>query len=35
MDRQRLERTAHTCPVRQSLHPEVKVDIRFEYPGAK
>jgi putative redox protein len=32
-ERQRLERTAHSCPVRQSLHPEVKVDIRFEYPS--
>lgn len=31
-DRLRLERVAHTCPVRQSLHPDVKVDIRFEYP---
>ncbi|RPJ70087.1 MAG: OsmC family peroxiredoxin [Acidobacteria bacterium] len=32
-DRQRLERTAHTCPVRQSLHPDVKVEIAFEYLG--
>jgi len=32
-DRQRLERTAHTCPVRQSLHPEVRVEITFEYPA--
>jgi putative redox protein len=31
-DRACLERTANTCPVRQSLHPDVKVDIRFEYP---
>lgn len=30
-DRARLERTANTCPVKQSLHPEVRVDIRFEY----
>jgi putative redox protein len=31
-DRACLERTAHTCPVRQSLHPDVRVDIQFEYP---
>jgi putative redox protein len=31
-DRLRLERTANTCPVKQSLHPDTKVDIRFEYP---
>lgn len=31
-DRLRLERTAHTCPVKQSLHPDVRVEIRFEYP---
>jgi putative redox protein len=30
--RARLERTANTCPVKQSLHPDVRVDIRFEYP---
>ncbi len=30
--RSRLERTANTCPVKQSLHPDVRVDIRFEYP---
>jgi putative redox protein len=31
-DRARLEHSANTCPVKQSLHPGVKVDIRFEYP---
>jgi putative redox protein len=30
-DREKLERTARTCPVRQSLHPDVQVDLRFEY----
>lgn len=30
-DRARLERTAVLCPVRQSLHPDVKVELRFEY----
>jgi putative redox protein len=30
-DKARLERTANTCPVKQSLHPDVRVDIRFEY----
>jgi putative redox protein len=31
-DKIRLERTAHTCPVKQSLHPDVRVRIDFEYP---
>jgi putative redox protein len=30
-DRALLERTADLCPVRQSLHPEVKVTMNFEY----
>jgi putative redox protein len=30
-DRLRLERAATICPVRQSLHPDVRVEIRFEY----
>ena len=30
-DRTLLERAAETCPVRQSLHPDVKVTMVFEY----
>jgi putative redox protein len=30
-DRRLLERTADQCPVRQSLHPDVKVVMTFEY----
>jgi putative redox protein len=29
-DRQKLERTAKTCPVLQSLHPDVRVSVTFE-----
>jgi putative redox protein len=32
-DRALLERTADLCPVRQSLHPDVKVTMTFEYGG--
>lgn len=32
-DRVVLERTAHTCPVKQSLHPDVRVEMKFEYPA--
>lgn len=27
-----LERTAKTCPVLYSLHPEIEIDIQFTYP---
>ena len=30
-DRELLERAADTCPVRQSLHPDVKVTMVFEW----
>jgi putative redox protein len=31
-DRARLEASARACPVKQSLHPEVKMPIEFVYP---
>lgn len=31
-DRQRLENAAATCPVAQSLHPDVQKEIQFIYP---
>lgn len=30
--RQKLERTARTCPVHHSLLPEIDAEVRFEYP---
>jgi putative redox protein len=30
-DRQRLENAAHTCPVKRSLHPDVEVQISFNW----
>ena len=30
-DRRRLENAGKTCPVKQSLRPEVEVNIQFEY----
>jgi len=32
-DRVLLERAADTCPVRQSLHPDVRVTMVFEWGG--
>jgi putative redox protein len=31
-DRARLEHTANTCPVKQSLHPDVVLNLSFVYP---
>lgn len=31
-DRRRLEEGAKTCPVKQSLHPDVEIDLKFAYP---
>jgi putative redox protein len=31
-ERMRLERSVQACPVKQSLHPDVKVAIEFVYP---
>lgn len=31
-DRSKLEAAAKACPVKQSLHPEVKVPVEFVYP---
>lgn len=28
-----LERSAHTCPVKQSLHPDVEIEVRFLWDG--
>lgn len=29
--RQKLEKTAHTCPVHQSIHPNITKEIKFTY----
>jgi putative redox protein len=31
-DRQRLEKAAQTCPVKESLHPDVQMPMEFVYP---
>lgn len=32
-DRQKLERAAQACPVKQSLHPDIDVTMEFVYPA--
>ncbi len=31
-DRERLEQAAQKCPVKQSLHPDIKMPVEFVYP---
>ena len=33
--RERMEQAARECPVARSLHPELKLPLRFHYPEAK
>ena len=30
-DRAKLENGANTCPVKQSLHPDIKMPVKFVY----
>jgi len=32
-DKRKIEAAADTCPVKQSLHPDVDVRVTFAYPG--
>lgn len=32
---QELEHIAWTCPVKESIHPGIELDIRFNWPGSK
>jgi putative redox protein len=32
-DRAKLEAGANACPVKQSLHPETKIELQFVYPN--
>ena len=32
-DKKKLERGAETCPVKQSLHPDVRVEISYVWPS--
>jgi len=32
---QELEHIAWTCPVKESIHPGIELDIRFNWPGNK
>ena len=31
-DKTRFERAVQLCPVKQSLHPDVNIDVKFVYP---
>ncbi len=32
-DRAKLERAAHACPIKPSMHPDVKIAAQFTYPA--
>ncbi len=31
-EKQKLQNAADTCPVKKSLHPDVRISVEFEYP---